>query len=280
MTTHAPVHQGGPPDRIREVAIELAGWAATSIAGHPAAHTQTKAHAADLVTDLDQEIEVHIRGRIEEVFPDHAFIGEEFGETGSGDALFRWYCDPIDGTTNYANGMGWCSFSLCCWDDTGPLVGVVADPFRQELFCAVRERGALRFNSFDQGGETAGTVLRARDASTLAGTVVTTEWAAHEPWPGMPGVLSALADASCTTRVMGSSALSMVQVAAGRAAGCVLGQNSRIDVSAAALIAAEAGAFVGNLAGPGLDVKGLVFTAAPGVLEQLKAILEKALPHA
>ena len=279
MTKHAEVIAADPQDRICEVATELAGWAATRIAGGPAINTRTKAHAADLVTDLDQEIELRIRGRLEEAFPDHAFAGEEFGETGPSDALFRWYCDPIDGTTNYANGLGWCSFSLCCWDDTGPLVGVVADPFRRELFCAVRERGALRFDSFDVGDETAGTVLRPRDAGTLAGTVVTTEWAAHLPWAGMPGVLSALADANCTTRVMGSSALSMVQVAAGRAAGCVLGQNSRIDVSAAALIAAEAGAFVGDLAGPGLDVAGLVFAAAPGVLGELRTILERALPH-
>ena len=230
---------------MERLAAGLGAWAAERIFHTPATSVETKRHGADLVTRLDRQIERHVRTAVATTFPDHRFCGEEDGDSGPVGARHTWYCDPIDGTTNYANGLAWCSFSLCCWDENGPLLGVVVDPFRREIFLARRAGGAylahldqqFRIGSLRRP-------LAPHRGVTLAGTVVTMEWLAHLPWPGMSDTVTALAAQQCTVRIMGSSALSMVQAAAGRAAGCIIGAYDPIDDSAAALIAAEAGALV------------------------------------
>ncbi len=236
---------------LQDFAVDLACWASARIAQTDPANIRTKAHPADPVTDTDTAVESEVRRRLAEHFPDHALHGEEFGSTGPDDAGHTWFCDPVDGTTNYANGVNWCSFSLCCWDCDGPLVGVVGDPFRSRIAVGVRGEGArlvpLDENYLPVGSETRS--LQVRRGSGLAGTVVTTEWLAHIPWPGMLGTIERLAGASCTVRIMGSSTLSLLQVGLGAAAGCLIGQYSPIDDSAAVLIAMEAGAIACGLDG-------------------------------
>lgn len=234
-----------PEDELERVATRLGAWAAERIFRVPAESVETKRHGADLVTTLDRDIEREVRGAIAASFPEHRFCGEEDGDSGPAGARYTWYCDPIDGTTNYANGLAWCSFSLCCWDEIGPLLGIVVDPFRRELFIA-RRNGGAQLAHLDQEFRigSARQSLTSHPGVTLAGSVVTMEWLAHLPWPGMATTIAALAAQECTVRIMGSSALSIVQAAAGRAAGCIIGAYDPIDDSAAALIAAEAGALV------------------------------------
>ncbi len=240
-----------PAAELLSVALEVAAEAARRIAETPPASVRTKAHLADLVTDLDRAIEADVRDAVLALYPESGWQGEEFGASGPADASLVWFCDPVDGTTNYANQIGWCSFSLAAFDADGPLVGVVADPFRREIFAAARGEGATLWRTNDEFDLASAkkSELHAYDGDTLAGTVVTTEWLAHLPWPGMTETMAALAEAGATVRIMGSSALSLAQVAAGRAAACVIGVFSPIDGAAAALIAAEAGATVTDDAG-------------------------------
>jgi fructose-1,6-bisphosphatase/inositol monophosphatase family enzyme len=229
---------------LTDFAVELACWASERIARVDPANVRTKAHAADPVTDTDIAVESEVRRRIAAQLPGHALRGEEFGAAGPDDAEYTWYCDPVDGTTNYANGVNWCSFSLCCWDSAGPLVGVVGDPFRRRVAVGVRGEGSrlLALDADYRPASGAGRALSVRRGSGLGGTVLTTEWLAHVPWPGMLGTIAGLADAGCTVRIMGSSTLSLLQVGLGAAAGCIIGRYSPIDDSAAVLIAMEAGA--------------------------------------
>ncbi len=257
---------------LRTVAMELACWACQRIAGTAPANVRTKAHAADPVTDTDIAVETEVRRRIAEHLPGHALVGEEFGTTGPVDAAYTWYCDPVDGTTNYANGLAWCSFSLACWDSDGPLVGVVGDPFRRRIAVGERGRGSrlLPLDADYQPILGAARQLSARVGSGLAGTVVATEWLAHRPWPGMSGTLAALADAACTVRIMGSSTLALLQVGLGATAGCLIGQYSPIDDSAAVLIATEAGAVACGIDGAAsVAPEGGILLAAPGFRDEI-----------
>jgi myo-inositol-1(or 4)-monophosphatase len=104
----------------------------------------------DLVTVADRAVEKLIRTRLGEVFPDHGIYGEE-GTRERLDAEFRWYVDPLDGTTNFAHGFPQFAVSLglehrpagAAADADGTLVaGVIYDPTRDELFSAERGRGA------------------------------------------------------------------------------------------------------------------------------------------
>ncbi|MFI2200666.1 inositol monophosphatase family protein [Streptomyces sp. NPDC020192] len=147
--------------------------------------------------------------------------------------------------------------------DGTPVLGVVADLWRGETFTAIRGRGA-HLN---------GTPIQAGAHTTLTGHLFLTEWAAHTHWPGLDPLLSALSHRHCTTRVMGSTALSLSlsQVAAGRATAAAIGEFHAVDGLPAYLIATEAGA----VALPRFPVydKPLLL-AAPGVAVPPMARLE------
>jgi myo-inositol-1(or 4)-monophosphatase len=109
----------------------------------------------DLVTIADRTVEKLIRGRLGEVFPDHGIYGEE-GTRERMEQEFRWYVDPLDGTTNFAHGVPQFCVSMGLEQRTpdqaagGPgagkdgtlVAGVIYDPMRDELYCAERGRGA------------------------------------------------------------------------------------------------------------------------------------------
>ncbi|MDH6699414.1 inositol monophosphatase family protein [Streptomyces griseoviridis] len=254
--------------RALEVATELAAWAAETIrrsgAGAPAHDVREKDSPADIVTDTDERVERHVREVLGAAFPTHGVVGEEYGVTDGAPGAPHWVVDPVDGTTNFAHGIGWCSFSLgLVAPDGTPLVGVVADPWRGETFTAVRGAGA-RLN---------GRPVRAAGHTALTGHVFLTEWAAHAHWPGMDALLAQLADRHCTVRVMGSTALSLAQVAAGRAAATAIGEFHHVDGAPALLIATEAGA-VALPEVPRYDKPLLL--AAPGVAAEATELLRRA----
>jgi myo-inositol-1(or 4)-monophosphatase len=104
----------------------------------------------DLVTVADRTVEKLIRTRLSETFPDHGIYGEE-GTRERLDQEFRWYVDPLDGTTNFAHGIPHFCVSLglerrasnLAPEQDGTLVaGVIYDPLLDEMFCAERGRGA------------------------------------------------------------------------------------------------------------------------------------------
>lgn len=105
----------------------------------------------DLVTVADRTVEKLIRERLSETFPGHGIYGEE-GTRERLDHEYRWYVDPLDGTTNFAHGLPHFSVSLGLEhrppglpaDKDGTLAaGVIYDPMRDELFTAERGRGAF-----------------------------------------------------------------------------------------------------------------------------------------
>lgn len=104
----------------------------------------------DIVTVADRTVEKLVRARLGEAFPEHGVYGEE-GTRERLEAEFRWYVDPLDGTTNFAHGFPQFCISLGLEqrtaglkpDEDGFLVaGVIYDPLRDELFTAERGRGA------------------------------------------------------------------------------------------------------------------------------------------
>ncbi|MFI7298726.1 inositol monophosphatase family protein [Streptomyces sp. NPDC050121] len=224
-------------DRELTIATELAAWASDRIrrprTPDDASDIREKAGPADIVTATDEAIETHVRTVLRREFPAYGIEGEEHGVHKGTPGAPHWLIDPVDGTTNYAHGLGWCSISLGLATPHGePLLGVVADPWRHEIFTATRGGGA-HLN---------GHPIHAANHTTLTGHVFLTEWAAHAHWPGMDDLLRELAARHCTVRVMGSTALSLTQVAAGRATAAAIGEFHPVDGLPPLLIATEAGA--------------------------------------
>ena len=95
----------------------------------------------NLVTEVDHKSEEVIMATIREVFPDHFILSEEAGEMAQSSS-YKWIIDPIDGTVNYANGIPICCVSIGVEKDGQMILGAVYNPFMNEFFLAERGQGA------------------------------------------------------------------------------------------------------------------------------------------
>src|SRR3989344_3901772 len=96
----------------------------------------------NLFTAADVEIEQLIKKTISARFPKHQILGEENGWGKQKENNYKWIIDPVDGTTNFIQGVPLCSMSIALWDNFGPLVAVVNDPLHEKLYQAIRGQGA------------------------------------------------------------------------------------------------------------------------------------------
>lgn len=122
------------------------GWfvseSATSLKSESERHVRIEYKGdVDLVTEADRRSEALIVERIRARWPDHDILGEEGTHTATGSA-YRWYVDPLDGTTNFAHGYPVFSVSLGLTRGTELIAGVVYDPLRDEMFAAEKGSGA------------------------------------------------------------------------------------------------------------------------------------------
>jgi myo-inositol-1(or 4)-monophosphatase len=99
----------------------------------------------DLVTEADRASERLVVERLRTHFPSHSIVAEE-GGGHAGSSGYRWYVDPLDGTTNFAHGYPIYNVTMGLELDGEMLVGVVFDPTRQEMFSAERGAGAYLNN--------------------------------------------------------------------------------------------------------------------------------------
>ncbi|MGK7931674.1 MAG: inositol monophosphatase family protein [Microcystaceae cyanobacterium] len=103
---------------------------------------QEKGISGDLVTEADQKAEALILSVIQRHFRDHAILTEESGHFDGSDTDYLWAIDPLDGTTNYAHSYPVSAVSIALLRQGTPHVGVIYDPFRQELFRGATGLGA------------------------------------------------------------------------------------------------------------------------------------------
>lgn len=102
----------------------------------------TKSNASDVVTRADKESEEMIAQAIFEKYPDHKILGEEGGFQGNEHSDYLWVVDPLDGTTNFSQGLSIFSISIALQYQGETIVGVVYAPYLDELFVASRGGGA------------------------------------------------------------------------------------------------------------------------------------------
>ena len=105
---------------------------------------QEKGRPGDLVTEADAAAEAAVITLLKRHFPEHQILAEESGHQGSKSSQFLWAIDPLDGTTNYAHQYPFSATSIALLINGIPQVGVIFDPFHQELFRAASGLGATR----------------------------------------------------------------------------------------------------------------------------------------
>lgn len=229
--------------------------------------------ALDLVTDADKASEALISTGIRAAFPDHRLIAEE-GARGAierdGEASpFGWLIDPLDGTTNYAHRYPHFAVSIALEHRGRPVMGVVYDPTRDELFVGV-----------DGGGATLnGQPIHVSETEELISSLMasgfpydlTTRTESNALWQAFNGRVQGV-------RRDGAAALNLCYVAAGRLDGYWERPVQPWDMGAGVVIVLEAGGTISSLEHNDHDVYGLEAVASNGRMQgAMRALIAETL---
>jgi myo-inositol-1(or 4)-monophosphatase len=237
---------------------------------------------ADYVTVVDREAEEAMVRLIRGRFPDHRIVAEEAahaaavagtpgapGRAAEAAPSYRWYIDPLDGTTNYIHGYPLFCVSVGVADPQGMRAAAVYDPLRDEMFTAARGRGAFR------NGEP----IRVAGIDRLSRALLVT----GIPFRSLDRLDHYLKSfrsfilGSAGIRRDGSAALNLAYVACGRYDGFWEQALSSWDVAAGSLLVREAGGLVSDFQGrDGYLESGDIVASAPSIHPAMLRLIREA----
>ena len=209
-------------------------------AGYDTEHQVGYKGVIDLVTEVDHQSEAFLLGEIRRDFPDHHIFSEESGII-QGNVEHVWYVDPLDGTVNYAHHIPIFCVSIAYAFQGTLTLGAVYDPMRDEMFLAERGKGAF-LN---------GRAVRVSSVTELQRSLLVTGFpynAWNTPQDNFDNFVK-FGKLSQGVRRLGSAALDLCYVAAGRFEGFWEMALNPWDVAAGGLLAEEAGARVTSVTG-------------------------------
>jgi myo-inositol-1(or 4)-monophosphatase len=248
------------------LAIRLATEAgAMALRMQPPAGAQgaTLKGAQDWLTEADGAVERFLSDRLADAFPSDGFQGEEGGKARHG--TLRWVVDPIDGTSNYARARPRFCVSLALLEDRTPLIGVLVAPAMGETFAARRGAGAT-LN---------GTPIRAANTTQMSRAMVECGWSHRRPATMFTAMVKRVIEAGVAPRMLGSGALALADVAAGRLDAYVELHINLWDVAAGLVLLQEAGAYVSPfLEGDGPERGNPILACAPGIAAELRQVVD------
>ena len=222
----------------------------------------------DPVTEVDHQSEAFLLGEVQRDFPDHHIFSEESGIIQGSDEHI-WYIDPLDGTVNYAHDIPIFCVSIAYASHGGLSLSAVYDPMRDEMFLAERGKGAY-LN---------GRPARVSTTTELQKSLLVTGFpydAWNTPQDNFANFVK-FAKLTQGVRRLGSAALDLCYVAAGRFDGFWEMSLKPWDVAAGGLICEEAGAHVSNVDGAGdyISPPQSVVACTPGIHTRMLDELRK-----
>ena len=220
----------------------------------------------DFVTEVDKNAEEIIIYTIKNAYPEHAFLGEETGQSGESD--FLWIIDPLDGTTNFLHNFPHFAVSIALQHKGVLEQAVVYDPLKQELFTASKGQGALLNNK----------KIRVSNKKTLDGALLGTGFPFNDEAAMISFIESfkALFPAVAGIRRAGVASLDLAYVASGRLDGFWEFNLKPWDIAAGALLVQEAGGISAELTG-GVDYmqSGNIISANPKMIKAMLKVLDR-----
>lgn len=215
---------------------------------------------ADLVTAADRASEALIRDRVGKQFPGHDILGEEQGLNDRG-SEYRWYVDPLDGTTNFAHGYPVFCVSMALEHRTEKeerrVAGVVYDPTRDELFSAAQGSGA----------QLNGKAIHVSKATQLNECLLATGFPSHKRHKN-PNIFfyHQITLRTHGVRRAGSAALDLCNVACGRFDGFWEFNLNPWDTAAGVLMIEEAGGKISRFDGSAFELDSRETLASNGLV--------------
>jgi len=196
---------------------------------------------ADYASIADHRAERTLRAELSQARPSFGFLMEEAGESAGEDPESRWVVDPLDATTNFLHGIPHFCISIAYEKNREPVAGVIYDPLRDEMFWAEKGIGAYVNERR----------LRVSARKRLADAVLATgiPFGARGGKDEFTAALRRVMDETAGVRRMGSAALDLAYVAAGRYDGFWETGLSPWDVAAGVVLVREAGGFVSEIEG-------------------------------
>lgn len=212
----------------------------------------------DVVSEADRACEALIVGELSRRFPDDGLLGEEGGQTRTGE--LTWIIDPIDGTANFVRGIPFWCVSIGLVSAGRAVVGLIYDPVADELFSASDSAGATRNGvPIKVSGETR--IDRAR---------IGVGFSYRRPVAPHTDAIRSLLEAKCEYLRLGSGALAMAYVADGRFDGYWERHINSWDVAAGlALVTAASGWTSDFFSGDGLKSGNEILAATPALADDL-----------
>lgn len=226
----------------------------------------------NFVSQTDFECENKIIGLLKKAYPHHAVLCEESGLTGPEDSEYRWIVDPIDGTTNFIHGIPHFAVSLALMKNKVPVVGVIYDPCKNELFTAIQGKGAV----LNQRR------IRVSDRDSLDGALLGTgiPYSADRDIATSLRVLESLIPGTAGVRRAGAASLDLAYVAASRLDGFWEFQLKPWDIAAGALMVLESGGIVRDTDGrTDYMQSGNILAANPGLAKKMLAKIGQVYGH-
>lgn len=194
----------------------------------------------NLVTEADHAAEKAIIDVIKEAYPNHFILSEETGELASGSNI-KWIIDPIDGTVNFANGIPICCVSIGVEKDGEMILGAVYNPLMNEFFIAEKGKGA----TLNDKAIAVSSKQEVQRSCLVTGFPYTYLDKPHGPLQIFEGLIRR----GIPVRRLGSAAIDLCWVAAGRFDGFYEHQLQAWDSAAGFLMVQEAGGTVTDFAG-------------------------------
>lgn len=228
----------------------------------------------DYVTEIDQAAEREIVQQLKRAYPTHSFVGEEFGVVEGSDPDYRWFIDPLDGTTNFIHGIPHYAVSIACTYKGRLEHGVVFDPIKLEEFTASRGRGA------QLNGRRIRVSGRQNMEGAIIGTGIPFNGFAFDNMDPYLASLHELAGQSSGIRRLGAASLDLAYVAAGRFDAFWEMNLKPWDIAAGILLIREAGGLASDFNGvENYMESGHVVTATPKLVKPLLQVVQKHLGH-
>ncbi|MCE5324749.1 inositol monophosphatase [bacterium] len=212
---------------------------------HAVKKWRTKADLGDIVTEVDIASEKFVIDRIREQYPNDRILSEESGVVGEGDSGRVWIIDPLDGTRNYMTGIPFFCVSIAVTADGKPEMGVIYDPIHDEMYFANHGGGAYL------NGER----IHVSAQESLEDSLVSVSWVRRKVDREMfVDYIEQISRDTSYFRRLGSAALVLAYIAAGRLHAYMQGGLNPWDVAAGILIVEEAGGVVSDFHGDPLDL--------------------------
>lgn len=229
--------------------------------------TFSKEHG-EIASAASDESRSAIVATIGAAFPEHRVLGAPAGDAAeNADASpYQWVVDPIDGATNFTHGYPHCAVSIALAHGTEITHAVVLDPLHDELFTAVRGKGA----------QLNGAPMRVSACTRLEDALVATVFPSRGSTrlSAYLAVMTAVMKRCSGLRRAGAGSLDLAYLAAGRLDGYFVTSQQPADIAAGALLIKEAGGRVGDFAGGTEFLRTReVIAAAPGLFTSMREVI-------